>query len=244
VGISYARAADKKAMNFIRMRLPAAIALICVASFVTFLQVKANEETDDPVSSSAVWSPDKDDLSEISLACSDVGDYSRCFLDQMESSASSEAVFFSKSLSQQSPSRTGYLKELHEAGIIDVGVVAYPNAGELSQGWMLLNGAPAIVDVDDIGLLPLAAMKQDAQFKALESKYSQINLVVSPEQRKDGAMPQILNLAGGRERFIVDYSLKTPCPSCETIAHASFAFDFDATGKFLGVQFIKVVPDF
>jgi hypothetical protein len=230
----------EKAMAFMRRRFPAAIVLICVASFVTFLQVKANEETDDPVSSSAVWSPESDDLAEISQACSDVGDYPRCFLDQMESFASSEAFFFSKSLVQQSPSRTGYLKELHEAGIVDVGVVAYPNSGELSQGWMLLNGTPAIVDVDDIGRLPQAAMKKDSLFKALESKHSQISLVVDPEQRKDGTMPQILNLDGGRERFLVDYSLKTPCPSCQTIAHASFAFDFDATGKLLGVQFIKV----
>jgi len=227
-------------MNFIKLRLPAAAALICVAFFVTFLQVKANEETDDPVSSSAVWSPESDDLVEISLGCSDVGDYAHCFIGQMEGFASSEAVSFSKSLLQQSPSRTGYLKELHEAGMVDVGVVAYPR--DNFQGWMLLNGTPAIINVDDVARLPQSAMKKDAQFKALETRYSQMSLVVDPEQRKDGTMPQVLNLNGGRERFMVDYSLKAPCPSCTTIAQASFAFDFDATGKFLGVQFVKVVP--
>jgi hypothetical protein len=101
---------------------------------------------------------------------------------------------------------------------------------------------PAIINVDDIAALPQSSMKKNAQFKALESKYPQISLVVDPEQRKNGTMPQILNLNDGRQRFIIDYSLKAQCPTCETIAHASFAFDFDATGKFLGSQFVNVAP--
>jgi hypothetical protein len=227
-------------MSLIKLRFPAALVLICTASFVTFLQVKANQETDDPISSAAVWSPESDDLAEISQACSDVGNYPRCFIDQMESLASSEAVSFSKSLLQQSPYRIGYLKELHEAGLIDVGVVRYASSGSQSQGWMLLNGTPEIINVDDLARLPQSAMKKDAQFRALESKHAQINLVIDPEQRKDGMMPQIVNLDDGRERFIVDYSLKAPCPACQTIAYASFAFDFDATGKFAGVKFVNI----
>ncbi len=231
----------KKTLNFTKLRFSATLALICLASFVTFLQVKANQETDDSISSSAVWNPERADLAEITQSCSDVGNYAKCFIEQMGNFASSDAVSFSNSLLQQAPSRTGYLKELHEAGIIDVGVVAYPSNGEEPQGWMLLNGSPAIINVDDLNLLPQSAMKKDPQFEALQKKYSQVNLAVDSEQRKDGAMPQILNLDDGRERFIVNYSLKAQCPACKTVANASFSFDFDPAGKFLGVKFVKVV---
>ena len=45
----------------------------------------------------------------------------------------------------------------------------------------------------------------------------------------------------GSQRFVINYSLKEPCQACPTVGHARYGFDFDPTGKFLGVKFIKVV---
>jgi len=229
-------------MGFAKLRLPAVLALVCIAAFVNFLQVKANEETDDAVSPSAIWTPDDDDLADIVQACQAETDYSRCFIDQMGNFAPSEAVSFSQSLLEQTPSRAGYLEDLREAGSIDLGIVAYPGAAGFTQGWVLVNGTPALVNVDDLKLLPQSAMEKEPQFKALHVKYPRIGLAVEDDYRKADMMPEILPLGKGSQRFLIDYALKEPCQTCPAIAHASFGFDFDPSGKFLGARFIKLIP--
>jgi hypothetical protein len=229
-------------MGLTKLRLPAILALICAAAFVNFLQVKANEETDDAVSPSAVWTPDDDDLADITEACQTETDYGRCFINQMDNLAPSEAVSFSQSLLQQIPSRAGYLKALQEAGPVDLGMVAYPGVGGFTQGWVLVNGTPPIVNVDDIQLLPKSAMENNPQFKALREQYPRMRLSVEADQRKADMMPEIQPLGGGSQRFLIDYGLKEPCQACPAIAHATFGFDFDSTGKFQGAKFVKIIP--
>jgi hypothetical protein len=228
-------------MGLTKLRLPAVLGLICIAAFINFLQVKANEETDDAVSPAAVWTPDDDDLADIVDACQSEADYGRCFVDQMDDYAPSEAVSFSQSLLQQTPSRAGYLKALQEAGPVDVGTVAYPGASGFTQGWVLVNGTPAIVNVDDFKLLPQSAMENDPQFKWLQEKYPRLRLSVEADERKADMLPQIRPLGEGSQRFLIEYALKEPCQTCPAVAHATFAFDFDPTGKFLGAKFIKIV---
>jgi hypothetical protein len=230
-------------MSLRKLKLPAALALLCMAFFVTFLQVEANEETDDPISPSAVWAPDTDELNEITHSCNAAlpALYGQCFVDQMGSYASSEAVAFSQSLLEQTPKQVGYLTGLREAGPVDLGLVAYPGSGALTQGWALVNGAPAIISADDPGRLPHAAMEKDPLFRALRAKYPQIRLAVENDQRNPNTMPEMQSLGEGSQRFIIQYALKEPCSACKTVAYASFGFDFDAAGKFLGAKFIKVV---
>jgi hypothetical protein len=231
-------------MSLMKLKIPAALVLVCTAFFVTFLQVKANEETDDPISPSAVWSPEDGDLVEIAQSCQaqPAPGYSRCFVEQMGGFASSEAVAFSQSLIDQSPSRAGYLKGLREAGPVDLGLVAYIRDENASQGWALVNGSPAIVNVDDLKLLPQSNMEKDPQFDALRKQFPQIGLSVENDDRKTDSLPEMQALGEGSQRFVIGYSLKDPCPACTIVGHASFGFDFDATGKFLGVTFLRVTP--
>lgn len=229
-------------MGLTKLRLPAIVGLICVAAFVNFLEVKANQETDDVVSAAAVWNPDEDDLADLGDACRNEADYGRCFIDEMGNFAPSEAVAFSHALLQQNPSRAGYLKELREAGPVDLAIVAYPAASGLTQGWVLVNGTPALVNVDDLNQLPQSAMVKDAQFQVLKVKYPRMRLVVEEADRKTDVTPAILALSAGSQRFLIDYALKEPCQTCPVVAHAGFGFDFDVTGKFLGVKFIKIAP--
>ncbi len=230
-------------MGLAKVKLPVALALLGMASFVTFMQVKANEETDDPVSSSAVWNPESNDLSEIAQACkAQPGPaYNKCFIDQMGDYASSEAVAFSQLLAQQTPAHAGYLSDLREAGPIDLGLVTYPNSGEIGRGWVLVNGVPSIVDVDNFTILPQSVMEKDPQFNALRLKYPQLKLTVVNDDRSPAASPEMHTLGDGSQQFVISYSLKEPCSTCQPVAHASFGFSFDPTGKFLGVKFIKVV---
>jgi len=227
-------------MSF-RKRLAAALALIGVASLLTFLQVEANEETDDQIGDEAVWNAGSDDLNAIDQACSNSSaGYSECFIDQMGGYASSDAVAFTQLLASQKPQRLGYLAGMRESGIVDLGYVAYPGNAQPSQGWALMNGVPALINVDNLSLLPQAAMEKDARFKPLRNDHPTLRLAVTDEERQPGSSPQIQPLGDGGNRFVVPYSLKEDCTGCVPIAHASFGFDFDAAGQFLGVKFLSI----
>ncbi|HEV8493273.1 MAG TPA: hypothetical protein VGR76_13435 [Candidatus Angelobacter sp.] len=231
-------------MSF-RKRLVAALAIVGVASLLTFLQVEANEETDDQISDEAIWSAGNDDLRAIEQACNNASatGYSECFIDQMGGYASSEAVAFTQLLASQKPQRLGYLAGIRESGIVDLGYVAYPGNAQPSQGWALMNGVPALINVDDLSILPKAEMEKDARFKALRKDHPELQLAVMDEQRQPGSSPKIEPLGEGGNRFVVPYSLKEECTGCAAIADANFGFDFDAAGQFLGVKFLSIETD-
>ena len=228
-------------MSF-RKRLVAALAVIGVASLVTFLQVEANHEADDQIGDEAVWNAGKEDLRAIDQACgnSSAAAYSACFIDQMGGYASSDAVAFTQLLASQKPQRLGYLAGMRESGIVDLGYVSYPGNAQPSQSWALMNGVPALINVDDLSLLPKAEMENDARFKALRNDHPTLQLAVMDNQRQPGSSPQIEPLGEGGNRFVVPYTLKEDCAGCVPLAHVSFGFDFDAAGQFLGVKFLSI----
>lgn len=230
-------------MNLMKRRIAAALAVVGVASLVTLLQVEASHETDDQIGTEAVWNAADADLNEISAVCiPQQSNYSACFAEQMGEYASSEAVAFTQTLAAQKPSRVGYLDGMREAGLVDIGYVIYPGA-KARQGWVLLNGVPAMVNVDNLFMLPQPAMTKDAQFIALRKSHPQIQLTVTDDQRRSDATPQIENRADGGERFVIPYSLQEPCNGCAALGHAIFAFDFDAAGQFQGVKFVRVTAE-
>ena len=232
-------------MSVLKRRLTAAIMVIGVASLVTFLQVEANHETDDQIGEEAVWNASGEDLNEIGKACgnAEAAEYNRCFIEQMGGYASSDAVAFSQLLAAQSPPRIGYLAGMREAGLVDVGYVVYPSGTKSIHGWVLMNGIPALVNVDDLAMLPRAEMEKDPQFVMLSRNHPRLQLLVAGSQRSPDSSPQVEPLAGGGERFLVPYSLQERCEGCASLAQASFAFDFDAAGGFLGAKFIRLATE-
>jgi hypothetical protein len=89
-------------------------------------------------------------------------------------------------------------------------------------------------------VLPKSAMEKDAAYVALRQSHPQMQLVVNDEQRKADSSPQIEKLPGEGERFVVPYSLRESCASCAPLAQATFGFDFNDAGKFLGIKFLRV----
>jgi len=228
-------------MTVLQRRLTAAFLVVGVASLVTFLQVEANHETEDQIGEEAVWNATGDDLNEIAKACNGgSAAYDQCFIEQMGGYASSDAVAFSQLLAAQQAPRAGYLTGMRETGLVDLGYVVYPGNATPAQGWVLMNGIPALVNVDDLAILPRLEMEKDPQFALLKKAHPQIRLAVTNDQRKPDSSPQVEALADGGERFIVPYSLQEPCADCSPAAQASFGFDFDAAGEFLGAKFIKL----
>ena len=229
-------------MSFVKHRLAAALAVVVVASLVTFLQVEANHETDDQISEEAVWNASDGDLTAISQACKDPATpgYTACFIEQMGGYASSDAVAFSQLLASQKPPRLGYLAGMKESGIVDLGYVLYPGSAKSSRGWVLLNGIPSVVNVDDISLLPKSDMEKDDQFAALHRNHPQLQLAVNDDQRRAESSPQVEPLGGGSEMFLVPYSLQESCAACAPVGNAIFGFDFDSAGKLRRVKFLKI----
>jgi len=229
-------------MGVVKHRLGAALAVVVAASLVTFLQVEANHETDDQISEDAVWNASADDLTTIEQACKDAAtpEHTDCFIEEMGGYASSDAVAFTQLLASHKPRRLGYLAGMKESGIVDLGYVLYPGNAKTSQGWVLLNGVPSVVNVDDISSLPKSAMEKDPQFTALHRNYPQLQLAVGDDQRSAESSPKVEQLPEGDEMFVVPYSLQEPCAGCASVGNALFGFDFDSAGKFRGVKFLKV----
>lgn len=229
-------------MTLLKRRIAGALAVIGVASLITFLQVEANHETDDQIGEEAIWNAGPEDLSTIGQACkaADAARYRDCFIEQMGEYASSDAVAFTQMMASQKLPRLGYLAGLREYGVVDLGYVAYPESGAVHQGWALVNGIPAVVNLDDVTILPKSAMEKDPQYIALHQGHPQIALAVSDEQRKADAAPKIERLSTEGERFVVPYSLQEPCAGCAPLAQATFGFDFNDAGKLVGIKFLKV----
>ena len=84
---------------------------------------------------------------------------------------------------------------------MDLGYVVYPENGNTHQGWALMNGVPALINLDDVTMLPKSAMEKDAQYVALRQSHPHLQLVVNDEQRKADASPQIERLPGEGEQI-------------------------------------------
>jgi hypothetical protein len=228
-------------MTLLKRRILGALAVIGIASLITFLQVEANHETDDQIGEEAIWNATPGDLGAISQACkaTDAARNRDCFIEQMGEYASSDAVAFAQMMASQKSRRLGYLTGLREYGLVDLGYVVYPGE-QPHQGWALLNGIPAVVSLDDATLLPKSTMEKDDQYMALRQSHPHMQLVVNDEQRKPDTSPQIERLPGEGERFAVPYSLQDPCANCAPLAQAIFGFDFNEAGKFVGIKFLRV----
>ena len=98
-------------MTLLKRRITGALAVISVASLITFLQVEANHETDDQIGEEAIWNAGPEDLSAIGQACKITGAarYQECFVEQMGEYASSDAVAFAQTMASQKSRRLGYV---------------------------------------------------------------------------------------------------------------------------------------
>jgi len=167
------------------------------------------------------------DLNDINQLCgtAQATDYKGCFIDEMGDYASSQAVAFSQSLAEQKQLRVGYLTGLREAGGVDIGYVAYPSSPELSRGWVLVNGTPAIVDADDSACCLNQRWRKTRSFTFcapgfLKSTCGMMKTIANRMPCRGNNQ----SLKAGK-RFIIDYSLKDNCRTCAILGHASFGFD-------------------
>ena len=224
-----------------KMKMPALVALMLVlASYVVFLEVQANGEPDDTIGPSAVWQPAQNQLTAIQYSCQTRSQaYSECFVKLMaDFGASADAVSFTRNYSDQNHGTVAFLNGFRPADVVDLGYGFFASGADFNQRWLLLNGAPDIIDVDKLSLLPEDEMVKDPDYAALRQRYPRVALFEG--DRSLDRTPKTEARPDGGQSFAVEYPLKDLCRACRVVGQATFTFNFDADGELLNVKFLKV----
>jgi hypothetical protein len=231
--------------SFLKFKLPLAILIICTAAYVVFLEVQASEDTDELVSESAMWQPSRDELARINHACNpNAPGYAQCFVKQMsELGAPDDAVSFTRQYAEKNNGVVAVLEDFRPVDSVDLGYAYFPAASEARQGWLLLNGVPSIINVDNPDLLPENQMEKDPQYVALRQNHAHASLLLDSAERAAGAVPDMMTLGDSNQRFVIPYLIKDGCRNCTVLGHAYYSFDFDPSGQLLGVKYVKFAPE-
>jgi hypothetical protein len=225
-----------------KVKLPAGIAIVVLAAYVVFLEVEANQDAGDRFASPAVWDAGDHALQQIREACKNTGpeDYGECFIDHMaDVGAAPEAIDFTQEYAIEHHGDIAILADFHPQNAVDLGHVYFPQ--DSSRGLVLLNGLPEIVNASDTSTIS-QQIAIDPRYAALGSAHPQIGIFPKSGNSKAGVFPPMQKLAGGGQRFVIDYSLRDGCATCAVLGRAEVAFDFDPAGQFQGTRVIGVEP--
>jgi hypothetical protein len=185
------------------------------------------------VTTAAVWRPNSGFMSRFHSRCDRLGGktFDACFVAAMAAAGAAPAALdFARRLDGEA-----YLQALAETGgPIAIAHISYPFRANENDAWLLVNGRPDLIDVDDERRLALAMMRGASAYRAIARHYPQATFW--PGER-GMAGPQVI--AGGRQ-FIVDYRLRNLCHACAVIGHVRFAFEFDRAGSFRGTRLVSV----
>ncbi len=186
----------------------------------------------------------QDFVSKAHAACdrSDPPNYSKCFIgsDVGKSGAPARAVSFTRMLYRESDGQVGILIAFEKVGPVDVARVLYPLRANDNYGLLLVNGDPAVLDVDDLKKLNRTEMDQNPLYQAVKQRYSATD--IWPGDRSNPIWPQEKPLPDGGQQFIIGYPLINGCHACAHVGLARFSWNFDAKGKFLGTTYIPTPP--
>ena len=188
-----------------------------------------------PVGAAAVWNPPAGFLAAMHAACDGSPErMSECFLERMRAAgASPEAVAFT-----ESAGGLQYLRDFRETGRVDVAWAVSPFRANTNDVIDLVNGDPAILDVDDRRSLAPAVFENDAGYGAIRAAHPSVTPF--PGDRHTRRAVERSTPPGGGQRFVLGEDLRDGCHACAILGKARVAFDFDLAGKFRGLQVLKV----
>lgn len=232
-------------MKSLMLKLFFALLMICTACYVAYLEVQASDDSAEQINSTAVWPSTAGDLKTVAQTCAKdtTQSYGDCFIARMaDFGASEESASFARDYASQHGGQLAILQDFHPLDAVDLGYVYFPASTQQTRGWVLLNGYPSVINVDDLQHLPTDVMERNPAWTELRSKYPAVALSSDDAERSRDKMPEITHVPDGDERFTVQYALRNGCMSCELVGHASFSFDFDPSGELVVVRFISVAP--
>jgi len=211
------------------------LVVLCCGLLLAQIAFAADTDPWQPVGPAAIWPDAEKKARQVVEECSSKRgpDFGECFVSFMQKhGASSQAVLFARLTDN-----TGYLRAFRKVGPVDIAYVAYPFRANTNHGYLLVNGDPPMVDVDNL-MLTKEALARDPAYAKLLQRFP--NAAIWPEDRFSTRLPVAEELPDGGQRFIVVYRITDLCRACKELAKAKFGFDFDANGKFLGVRMLSL----
>src|SRR5271157_4302158 len=132
------------------------------------------------ITAASVWHIPATFLAAAHKACDNAPQppsFAECFINQMATSgAPPAAVAFTRALYRQSGGDVGVMSGFDKVGPVDVAFVVYPLRANTNNGLLFVNGAPKIVDAENLQLLDQATMQQSPQFQNTKAQFPQVNL--------------------------------------------------------------------
>ena len=159
-----------------------------------------------------------------------------CFAEEMKKAgASAAAVEFSRQLGEP-----GFVRDFRAAGPVDIAYVLYPYRANENQSWVIVNGTPPAIDVDNSKLVTIAAraLKNNASYTGLAKAHPELS--PWPGDRYSTEIPDVEMGANGGVHIVVNYRLREKCHSCAVLGHAWYSFEFDAKGIFAGARLMAI----
>jgi hypothetical protein len=195
------------------------------------------------VGGSAVWQVPPSFLAAAHAACDNSAKAVdvECLIGQMvKAGGPAASVGFTRELYRQSHGELGIMTGFQNQSPVSFAWITYPLRANTNYGLLLVNGRPAIINVEDLKLLDRKGMEQSFQFQDLKNQFPQVDLW--PGDRDGKEWPNSQAGPGGGMQFVVSYPLINGCHACARAGFAIFTWNFDAQGKFLGTTFMGMTP--
>ncbi len=159
------------------------------------------------------------------------GSYSNsmdCVIALMKSSgASSQAIEFTRNLQG-----IAFMSSFKEYGVVDLAEITYPPRANNNVEYILVNGNPQIVYVEDGYKVDIT---HDTNYPALKQKYPNIWI-----EGGENSFIKMESSSQGGQRFIFSFALVDGCHACQTDKSAYIAFNFDGTGQFESMKLMYI----
>ncbi len=195
------------------------------------------------IGSSAVWQLPPQFMTTAHAACdgsssepSSSSDSASCMIGQMaKAGAPADVVRFTRELYKEGHGEFGVMTGFHDEGPVAFAWITYPLRANTNYGLLLVNGKPPIVNVEDLKLLDVKAMRQSPQFQNAKRQFPKVD--IWPGDRDGKIWPNSQVGPDGNIQFTVAYPLRDGCHACANAGQAIFDWNFDANGKFLGTSY-------
>jgi len=189
------------------------------------------------VDASAVWQIPSQFMANAHAACDGSStDFAECMIGHMaKAGASPQAVSFTRELYRESRGEFGIMTDFQNEGPVAFAWITYPLRANTNYGFLLVNGQPSIVNVEDLKLLDTNNMRQSFQFQDVKAQFPKVD--IWPGDRSGKIWPNSQSGPNGGIQFSVDYPLLNGCHACAHAGSVIFNWNFDAYGKFLGTTF-------
>ncbi|MCX5854898.1 MAG: hypothetical protein NTZ24_10120 [Deltaproteobacteria bacterium] len=184
----------------------------------------------------ALWQGDEKKLIEMVMEeCreQEPGMIGECLYDVLEEGkASPEALAFMKRIDND-----GYLSGYRPAGSLGIAYVTYPFRANENHGYLLVNGNPPAINVDDLSLFDQETLEMDPTYGKLKRRFPDIMFWGGNRHEKEVIQEEALPEGGVRLVFI--YRFLKGCRACQVLGNAWVAFDFDKDGTFKGTKLLR-----